>query len=151
MTISKNLLFVGLLITNITAINAVSLEGFDTTLLEPYTQRAQRVSQLMHDTLQFEDHGSREIIWTGKTFAKKLYIVQKKALKTIKRELKLNAKELKDGDQQSYLAACQLHKAFKHLVYKSWKKRVKARYQETKKSNDAHAWGWIHHYKIIED
>lgn len=150
MTISKKLLLIASLIVG-NFVNAVSLEGFDTTLLEQHTQRGQRVLQLMHDTLQFEDHGEKEIIWTGKTFAKKLYPVQKKALKSIKRELKLNAKELKDGNPQEYLAACQLHKAFKHLVYKSWKKSVKARYQETKKCNDPHAWGWIHCYKIIED
>lgn len=151
MNFSKKLFFIGMIATSITAINAVSLDGFDTALLTPYIQRAERLLELMNNTLQFEDHGSREIIWSGKAFAEKLYPVQKKALKTIKRELKLDAKKLKhDDDQQLYFAACQLHKAFKKLVYKPWKKSFKAQY-ETSKNNDLSQtadWDWLHGQRL---
>jgi hypothetical protein len=151
MTISKKLL----LITSLVAgnfINAVSLENFDTNLLTPYVEKAQSAFRTAHETIQWLDHGPREILVTGKPIAKKLYKAQKAILKDIKKELKHSTVQLqKNGEPQAYLEAQQLYKAFKHLVYKSWKKNVKARYQETKKSNDPHAWGWIHNYKLIED
>jgi len=149
MTISKKLLFVSMLTASITAINAVSMDGVDTNLLTPYVEKAQHAFAVAHETVQWQDHGAQEILVTGKPIAKKLYTAQKSILKGIKKELKRTAKLQKNSDAQTYLEAQKLYKAFKHLVYKSWKKSVKARYQETKKSNDPHAWGWIHHYKLV--
>ena len=149
MTISKKLLLTSMLAFITTVISAVSMEGFDTNLLTPYIERAEHAFRSAHDTIQWLDHGPQEILVTGKPIAKKLYSAQKAILKYIKKDLKDTAEYHKNNNPQFYIEAQQLYKAFKHLVYKSWKKRVKAQYRESKKSDDPFAWGWIHHQKLI--
>lgn len=149
MTISKKLLLMSILASITTFVGAVSMEGFDTNLLTPYIERAEHAFRSAHDTIQWIDHGPHEIMITGKPIAKKLYSAQKAILKYIKNDLKRVAKHHKDNNPQFYTEAQQLYEAFKQLVYKSWKKRVKTQYQESKKSDDPFAWGWIHHQKLI--
>jgi hypothetical protein len=148
MTTLKKLLFIPALIS-VTLAHAVSLDGFDTSLLTPYVEKAQHAFSVANETIQWLDHGPREILVTGKPVAKKLYSAQKSILKSIKKELKSTAQSHKNINPDAYSEAHQLYKAFKHCVYKPWKECVKARYQESKKSNDPHAWGWIHDYKLI--
>jgi hypothetical protein len=148
MTILKKLLFITSLIVG-NSIYPASLHTFDANLLTPYVEKAEHAFAVAHETIQWLDHGPREILVTSKPIAKKLYSAQKSILKSIKKELKHTAQLQKNSDLGAHAEAQQLYKAFKHDVYKSWKTRVKAGYQESKKSNDPHAWGWIHHQKLI--
>jgi hypothetical protein len=143
MTIVKQLLIANcILATSLT--QAVSMQGFDTSTLVPYVLRAQNALNYADDTVQFDNHGSREIIWTGKGCAKALYPQQKAALKVILKELKHAALALKNNDKTAWLSARQLYKAFKHNIYRHWKKTVKNNYKQSCKNNDVFAWGWIH-------
>lgn len=144
MTISKKLLSISILASITTIMSAVSMEGFDSSALTRYIERAEDAFCSAHNMIQWIHHGPHEIIISGKYIAKDLYVAQKAILKYIKRYLKRIADSHKDGDLQTYCEQQQLYEAFTHWVYKPWKKRVKAQYQESKKSNDPHAWGWIH-------
>ena len=144
MTISKKVLSLSILACMTMIMNAVSMDDFDSAALTPYIERAEDAFCSVHDMIQWIHHGPHEIIISGKRIAKDLYVAQKAILKYIKKDLKHTAQLHKDGDLQIYHEKQQLYEAFKLWVYKSWKKRVKAHYQESKKSNDFHAWGWIH-------
>ena len=146
-TIIRSLIISSSLIANL--IHPASLDSFDTNLLTPYVERAQHAFEVAHETIQWLDHGPHDILVTGKSIAKKLYSAQKAILKCIKNELKYASQPQKDINPNPHSQTHQLYKAFKHLVYKPWKKRVKARYQESKKSDDPHVWGWIHHQKLV--
>ena len=148
MTISKKLLSIGFLASITTIISAVSMKGFDSSLLTTYIQRAEYELQSVHNALENTTYGPRHV-FTGKAFAKKLYVAQKALFKSIKKELKLLAELQKYNERYLYLEAQQLYKAFKHWVYKSWKKRVKAHYKEAKNSNDPAAWEWIHQQNLL--
>jgi hypothetical protein len=148
MTTSQKSLFIAAMILGNLAY-ASSLDSFDTSLLTPYVEKAEHAFGIAHETIQWLDHGSREILVTGKPIAKKLYSAQKAILKSIKKELKHTSQRCKNTNPNRYDESHQLYKAFKHLVYKPWKKQVKARYQESKKSNDPHAWGLDTSLKLL--
>lgn len=145
MTTLKKLLFIPALISG-TLAHAVSLDGFDTNLLSPYIEKAQDAFYRVDGTIHLLDHGYNEInITPNKSLAKKLYPLHKAILKSIKKDLKSTAQRNKSSNPQAH----QLYKAFKHWVYRPWKKRVKELYQESKKINKADAWQWIDDYKLI--
>ena len=125
--------------------HAVSLQDFHRELLTPYVEQAQQEIQKAHDDLQYANHGDKEIIWTGKSFAKELYPKQKKALKKIKKNLEAEAHQLKDAAPHTYLTAYQCYKSFKHEVYKPWKKTVKNQYKAAQKNGE---WEWMHNQTI---
>jgi len=107
MTIAKTLIVATCILTA-SLTQAVSMENFDRSTLAPYTRRAQEAL----DTNKA----------TATTKFKKTYSAQKSNLKVILKELKHNAKNLKQDDRALWLPARQLYKAFKHDVYENWKK-----------------------------
>ena len=121
MTISKKLLFVSALICTTLFAQGVSMEGFDTSILNPYILEAQ--TTLDQTAVQLEDEINQQggLYWMESSYAERLYPLQKKALKNILEKIKHSA-EFKKNDPIAYKTARQLYKAFKHSVYKSWKK-----------------------------
>lgn len=118
-TLRKMLLMGAFIATGMT--QAVSMKGFNITQLYPYIQRAQMSFAL----IAYRHGDSRQdasTIVKDKEFYKKLYKNQKAALKVILKELKHTAKDLETFDKTLWLPARQLYKAFKHGVYKNWKK-----------------------------
>ena len=120
MTILRKLLLTGAFIaTGMT--HAVSMKGFDINLLNPYIQRA----HMSFASIVYR-HGDSRIdastIVKDKKFYKNLYKIQKAALKVILKELKHAAEDLKKSDKALWLPARQLYKAFKHGIYRNWKK-----------------------------
>ena len=141
MITSKKLLSISFLACMTMIMNAVSMEDFDSAALTPYIERAEDAFCSAHNMIQWIHNGPREILISGKHIAKNLYGAQKAILKYIKRDLKRRTRSHKDGDSE---ICHQLYYAFNNWVYKPWKKRVKAQYEQSKKSNDPHVWGWIH-------
>lgn len=104
-----------------TMCNAVSMEGFDTNILNPYIIKAHETLNKVAEQLEKDITKQGGLYWPGPSYQELLYPLQKKALKTILNELKDIALSLKNGDQITYKTACQLYKAFKYTIYKSWK------------------------------
>lgn len=95
------------------------------------------VKELAHagELLQWEDHGPREIIWSGQSFADALYPKQKAALKNLLEEINsMTLNTVHDGTNE----------LFKHEVYNQWKRNFKNNYTASVKNNNFFAWGWLH-------
>jgi hypothetical protein len=117
MTTSKKLLFASAFIATCMT-QAVSMDGFDTHMLNPYITRAQEALDNAANELEDSINKQGGLLWHGPTYAELLYPQQKTALKAILKELKDNITDDKDASK----TARQLYKAFKYNVYKSWKK-----------------------------
>ena len=122
MTNLKKLLLTSLLSFIIATVHAVSMEGFDTSLLIPYINKAQQALIQVTDEVEDKIIQQGGLHWQGPTYQEILYPLQKEALKAILKELKYTALISKNSDQVTYRTACQLYKAFKYIVYKNWKK-----------------------------
>ncbi len=131
MTTLKRLLFAGAIVaTSMT--QAVSMKGFDATLLNPYILEARVNLEQVAEQFKYDDHGFVKTMWTSVKFAEALYPRQKAALKIPLKKLKHNALALKKGDKALWLPARQLYKAFKHNVYRGWKKDFKNQFKKAK-------------------
>lgn len=145
----KMLLITGALIATIGLMQARSMKNFDATTLNPYIARAQEALVSTEQQLQFNcNAGQYEVFWSGEGFARDLYPQQKAALKVIVKELKQQAKDLKQSDKAIWLPARQLYKAFKHDVYKNWKATFKKNVQESIEKNDPFPWSWMHRQTV---
>ena len=118
MTILRKTLLAGAFIATSIA-QAGSMNGFDVTTLNPYIKQAEEA--LNQGLANAHYRISTEEVAT-QNYEKLIYTYQKAALKTICKELKRAAKDLKKSDKSLWLPARQLYKAFKHDVYKNWKK-----------------------------
>lgn len=141
MTIAKQL-FIANCILTASLTQAVSMEGFDKSTLNPYIIRAQEALNLIREQVQFEDHGEHDIMVVGKKYTKTLYPRQKLALNLILKKLKHTAENLKQGDKATWLTARQLYKAFKDDVYRNWKATFKHNYKKSLKNSTPFAWAW---------
>jgi len=113
------------------------MKNFDYNTLYSYVDKAQITLNEVHDQVQFENHNSKDILWTGQSCADALYPKQKAALKIILEELKtLDSKDNDHPERTSQL--------FEHEVYNSWKQTFKNNYEDSTKSNDTFAWAWLH-------
>ena len=121
MTISKKILMSSTLACMVTFISAVSMKGFDPSLLNPFLVQAQNALDNTAQELENKINKGAGLHWRD-SYTDLLYPLQRAALKAFVKQLKYAAVSLKDGDQTMYKTARQLHKAFKHTVYKSWKK-----------------------------
>jgi len=111
-------LFVASCIVTASLAQAVSMKDFDRSRLNPYIIRAQEVVNAIHASTERSLEKTREL--------------QKEALKNIKHELENVKDSLKESlktkavvtneDKTALRDARQLYKAFKHEVYKVWKK-----------------------------
>ncbi len=121
MTILKKILLASMLASMATFMSAVSMEGFDPSLLNPFLVQAQNALDNTAQELENKINKEGGLYWKD-SYTDLLYPLQRAALKAIVKQLKYAAVSLKDGDKTTYRTARQLYKAFKHTVYKSWKK-----------------------------
>lgn len=140
----KKLFFIGI-ITSATGIaQAVSMQNFDSSILDSYIIKAQADFNKVVGQIKYDDHGSQDIMWRRKTHAKTLYPALKAALKVTLKELKHNALYLKETNKAAWLPARQLYKAFKHNVYRNWKKTFKMDYKRSRNCHEPFAWSWLY-------
>ena len=131
-------LFIASCIATFQSTQPILWENVDYKTFDAYVTKAYTKLNAVHDQLQFENHGPRDIIWTGKVFADALYPQQKAALKILIEELKIV------DSHNDNLHAIPLAEFFNHQVYNPWKQEFKHKYEDSIKSNDTHAWGWVH-------
>src|SRR5438445_12325520 len=135
MKILKKLLVTSCILVS-TLTQTAWMKNFDYDTFYSYVDKAQTKINEVHDQVQFEEHGNKEILWTGQSCADALYPKQKAALKLILEEIKIDPK-----DNDGTIPISQL---FKHEAYNSWKQTFKNNYETSTKNNDVFAWAWLH-------
>lgn len=138
MTTSKKLLVAACILTT-SLTQAAWMMNFDYTTFYSYVKQAEINLDTVAAQLLCENHGSKDIAWTGKSYADALYPKQKAALKIILKELQHNTLKSPNNDNTATLS-----KLFKYEVYKSWKRTFKNNYNDSIKNNNISTWTWLH-------
>lgn len=128
-------LFIASCIFTATTTQPALWEGVNYKIYHEYVSKAKQALNYAHDSLQFEIHGCREILCSGKEFADVLYLKQKAALQFLLSELKLYA--LRSNNQRTY-------ELFISSVYSSWKQEFKKNYAISMAHHRFSVWEWLH-------